>query len=77
MSVTEILMELPKLDAEARSKIFQCLCELQEQDLLHGEGPTLEEKKLLEKELADFQRDQDKGVPWHEVMARLASPGSR
>ena len=48
MSSAEILAELPKLKAEERKQVFQRLCELQEADLLHGVGPTEEEKKLLD-----------------------------
>lgn len=74
MNVSAILLELPKLDARERSQIFQRLCELEEQDLLRSEGPTSEERELLEKELADFQRDGNRGDRWPEVLARLTSP---
>jgi hypothetical protein len=44
VSNAEILAQLPKLKAEERAQVYQRLCELQEQDLLHGIGPTEEEK---------------------------------
>ena len=57
MSKAEILAELPKLKADERTQVFERLCELQERDLLHGLGPTAEEKKLLDEALAEFERD--------------------
>lgn len=77
MSIAEILAELPKLDANARSQLFQRLCELQEVDLLHGEGPTPQEKQILDQALAEFHRDGDSGIPWREVIARISASGSR
>jgi len=47
MGKAEILAELPSLKAEDRRQIFGRLCGLEEQDLLHGFGPTAEEKRLL------------------------------
>jgi hypothetical protein len=73
MSKAEILAELPKLKAEERKQVFERLCELQEEDLLHGVGPTPDEKRLLEAALADFQRDGDVGTPWRDVIARIRS----
>lgn len=77
MSTTEILAELPKLDAGERAKIFQRLCELQEADLLDGEGPSPEEKRILDEALTEFRRDGNTGDPWREVIARLAAPRGR
>ena len=51
MSKAEILAELPNLKAEERRQVFQRLCELQEDDLLHGVGPTEEEKNMLDEAL--------------------------
>jgi len=36
---------LPKLQAEERRQIYERLCELQEQDLLNGAGPSEAEKE--------------------------------
>ena len=65
MSNAEILAQLPRLKAEERRQIYRRLCELQDQDLLNGTGPSEEEKKLLartlrkrEKQLADLQGDE-------------------
>ncbi len=71
MSKAEILAELPKLKAEERTQVFERLCELQERDLLHGVGPTPEEKRLLDQALAEFERDGHPGEPWREVLRRL------
>jgi hypothetical protein len=71
MSKAEILAELPKLRADERRQIYQRLCELQEQDLLNGAGPTEEEKKLLDAALMEYEKDQDKGRPWREVLGDL------
>lgn len=71
MSKAQILAELPKLKAEERRQIYQRLCELQEQDLLNGAGPSEEEKKLLDAALAEYEKDHDRGRPWREVLADL------
>ena len=77
MSKAEILAELPKLKAEERRQVFERLCELQERDLLEGQGPTAEEKELLDQALAAFQRDGQRGEPWREVLQRLQSSRAR
>lgn len=71
MSKSEILAELPNLKAEERRQIYQRLCELQEQDVLNGAGPSEEEKKLLDVALAEYEKDHDKGRPWREVLGDL------
>ena len=75
MSKAEILAELPKLEAEDRRQVFARLCELQEQDLLQGIGPTDQEMAVLDKALADFQQDGDRGVPWRQAIRDLRSSG--
>ena len=77
MGKAEILAELPSLKAEERRQVFERLCELEEQDLLHGVGPTDEEKRLLDDALAEFERDGNPGTPWRDVLNRLRSPGGR
>ena len=71
MSKAEILAELPKLAAEDREQIYQRLCELQEQDLRNGAGPSDDEKKLLDAALAEYEKDHDRGRPWREVLGEL------
>jgi len=71
MSKAEILAELPLLKAEERSQVFQRLCELQEEDLRHGIGPSPKEKQILDQALADFQRDGNPGTPWRETLRRI------
>ena len=76
MSKTEILAELPKLKAEERRQIYERLCELQEQDLLNGAGPSEEEKKLLDAALAEYEKDGDRGRPWRQVLGDLRARGA-
>jgi hypothetical protein len=71
MGKVEIIAELPQLHAEDRLQVFKRLCELQEDDLLRGIGPTVAEKKLLDEALAEFERDGHRGTPWTEVMRRV------
>ena len=73
MSKADILAELPKLKAEERTQVFERLCEVQELDLLRDDGPTTQEKKLLDEALAEFERDGQPGVPWREALHRVRS----
>ena len=73
MSHAEILSELSKLKADERSEVFQRLCELQEEDLLRGLGPTDVEKKSLDEALAEFRRNQNFGRPWREILRKIRS----
>jgi hypothetical protein len=77
MSHAQILSELPRLTAAERAELFRRLCELQDEDLLHGLGPTESEKRLLDTELSEFERDQNPGSPWREAMARVRASGNR
>jgi len=77
MSKTEILAELPKLKAEERTQVLQRLCELQDDDLLHGVGPSAAEKKILDQALAEFERDGDPGLPWRQVLRDIRANGTR
>jgi hypothetical protein len=76
MSKAEILAELPKLKSEDRREVYQRLCELQEDELLQGFGPTEEEKRILDEALAEYQRDGDRGTPWREALRRIRSSSS-
>ena len=62
------------LKAEDRIQVFQRLCELQENDLLQGIGPSDEDRKLLDSALAEFERDGNPGRPWREVLQSIRSP---
>ena len=73
VSNAEILAELPKLKAEERSQLFARLCQLAENDLLHGVGPTEAEKTLLDQALVAFERDGNVGTPWRDVLRQLRS----
>ena len=71
MTKAQILAELPNLPADERRQIYQRLCELQEQDLLSGAGPSEEEKRLLDAALAEYEQDHDRGRPWRDVLGDL------
>jgi len=71
MSKAEILKELPKLLPDDRRQIFESLCDLQERDLINGQGPSPEEKALLDRELEDYSKNPEAGSSWEEVETRL------
>jgi hypothetical protein len=77
MSKAEILAELPKLEAHDRAQIFRRLCELQDDDLVRGGGPTEEEKQVLDQALAEFERDGDFGTDWQVVLKPIRSSNTR
>ncbi len=77
MSKAEILAELLRLKAEGRAQVFERRCELQERDVLEGHGPTLAEKRLLDRALAEFEQDGQCGEPWRDVLRRLQSSRPR
>ena len=71
MSKAEILKELPKLLPDDRRQIFETLCDLQERDVINGQGPSPEQKALLDRELEEYSRNPEAGSSWQEVEARL------
>jgi len=71
MSKNEILAELPKLELADRREIFDRICEMEEKDLLSGQGATTEEKALLDHELEEYRRCPEAGAAWNEVAARI------
>jgi hypothetical protein len=73
MSKADILAELPKLRTEERDQVMRRLCELQEEDIVRGPGPSAAEKKVLDDALAEFERDGNPGTPWRDVLQRLRS----
>jgi hypothetical protein len=66
MSTTEILAELPRLSAQERGQILDCLWDLEE-----AAGPTEQEKTLLNEAQAEYDAKPTEGTPWREVEARL------
>jgi hypothetical protein len=74
MSSSEILAELPKLKVEERQQLFERLCELQDQDLIEGVGPTDAERQILDEALAEYERDGDHGTPWREAIRGIRTP---
>ena len=71
MSKAEILAEISKLRAEDRAQVFERLCQLQDEDLIHGPGPTDAEKQILDHALAEYESDRDPGTPWREALRRI------
>jgi hypothetical protein len=74
MSKSDILAELPKLDASARGEILGELWRIEEEAALRS-GPSPEEKTMLDRELADYESTRDAGSAWSEVEARLRRHG--
>ena len=73
MSKADIMAELPKLPVGDRREIFECICEMDEQELLKGGEPSPQEKAMLDRELEEYRLNPDAGSPWEEVEARLRS----
>lgn len=71
MSTAQILEELPKLTARDRSRLFACLAEIHETDLLDGDAPTHAERQALDVAFADFERDPGAGEPWRDVFREI------
>ncbi len=76
MSKLEILQELPKLKPDERREIMDRICELEEDDLVQGHGPSTQEKSLLDRELEDYRKDGNPGSTWEEVEKRLRNNSS-
>jgi putative addiction module component (TIGR02574 family) len=73
MSKAEILQELPKLNPEERQEIRAKLNALDglANDGWIGDELTDEEKAILDRELAEYERDPNAGSSWQEVEARV------
>lgn len=72
MSKAEILQELPKLEPSELREIQDRIFQLEEEGLLNGRSrPTEEEKKLLDRELAEFSKDPNAGSDWKDAQAGL------
>jgi putative addiction module component (TIGR02574 family) len=74
MSKADILAELPNLERGDRQEILERIWDLEECDLLQGSEPSPEEKKLLDRELEEYQRNPNAGSSWEAVEARLRKP---
>ena len=73
MSKAEILEELPKLKPAERQEIRAKLNELDgaSNDGWIGDDLTNEEKAILDRELAEYEKKPDPGSPWEEVETRI------
>ncbi len=67
MSKREILEELPKLTPQDRREIAVRIQEMESAEL------TEEEKRILDRELEDYERSPDAGSTWEEVETRIRS----
>ncbi|MGH8021933.1 MAG: hypothetical protein ACREIA_27355 [Opitutaceae bacterium] len=70
MSKAEILAVLPGLSPDERTEILDQLWRLEEEDALR-QGPSTQEKELLDRELSKYQEDPDAVTPWKIAEARL------
>ena len=77
MSKSEILAELPRLQAEERQEILEHLWRIEEANLLRGAAPDADEIALLDRELAVFEKDGRTGTPWRKVLSRIRTASSR
>ena len=68
MSKTEILAELPKLSAKDLAEVQAKLDELVGETWQDNGGLTDADKTLLDQELADYQKNPDRGRPWREAL---------
>ena len=71
MSKAEILNELSKLTPAERQEIAIRIQEI------GGDELTEAEKQILDRELADYERNPDAGLSWAEVEARIRSSARR
>jgi hypothetical protein len=75
MSKTEILAELPALNPEERDEIRTRLDELSgvfgEDGWRNDAGLTVDQKREIERRLAELERNPAAGVPWEEMAAHL------
>lgn len=77
MNKAQIIAELPKLKAAEREQVFRRLCELQDEDLLRGAGPSEEERKMLDQALAEYEADRNPGLPWRKAMRQIRNSTTR
>ena len=73
MSKTEILEELPKLTPADRQEIRLRLAELDQDDWVDDGELTDEEKKEIERRIADVERNPETSIPWAVAEARLTA----
>ena len=74
MSKADILAELSNLERGDRQEILERIWDLEERDLLQGSELSPEEKKLLDRELEEYQRNPNAGSSWEAVEGRLRKP---
>ena len=71
MSKSEILEQLPNLGRGDRREILERIWEMEENDLVRGAQFDVEEKSLLDRELAEYRANPKAGSAWNEVESRL------
>jgi len=76
MSKAEILAELPKLTREERREV---VAKARELDGAEWVDPDLteDEKRILDAELAEYEKHPDTGSTWNEVEARIRQSAQR
>ena len=73
MSKAELLEEFAKLTPVERGELWDALWTIEERDFLGMTAPTMEEQKILDQEMDDYQKNPHAGSSWAEVEARLRS----
>jgi len=71
MSTKEIIAELPKLTPDERLKILAKIRELQGDEWQDEGELTEEQKRLIEKRVAEHERNPQSAIPWKKFEARL------
>lgn len=71
MSKAQILEELPRLTPSDRSRVFACLAEIHEADLLETTAPTPAERQALDAALSEFEHEPSLGELWREVFREI------
>ena len=69
MSEAELLQKLETLPPDVLDRVAERITVLQHSR--DREELTPYEKEILEKRMADYERDKDKGEPWRVVRERI------
>ncbi|MCC6573085.1 MAG: addiction module protein [Planctomycetes bacterium] len=72
MSTTEIIKALSKLSPRDLKKVRAKIDELSGEEWIDGDDPLTDaQKRMIEKRIADHERDPKSAIPWEEFDQRL------
>ncbi len=71
MSKSEILEEIAKLPPEERQDLYETLWDMEGRQIAESQGPTEEEKALLDRELEEYEKNPWQGITLEELEGRL------